>query len=292
MEQFQPQPKAVPSVSNQEQPVGFSAATQEMVKSSEFEVEQLSRTPGERVTERAQEIAKLSTSITNTKDQLNDIRISLGMQPTQEDPPSVMSAKARIEKLSTESAVEIPLAEAVIAEVGQVTTTEQVFENELEQKQKMEEITQIRIDALFNEFRAINSTELQSIILTGKTLLGENYISQTFGVMQPSFAHLLAIAFRERITSVPQIIEIFPEITEPLEQSVENETKKLEDKPKYETREEMYASTIESQPIEINDKILEQTTPSNPEKLFQRNGERAPIEPESREGTNAQTVTY
>jgi hypothetical protein len=238
MEQFQPQPKAVPPVNKQEQSVDFSAATQEMIKSSEFEVEQLSRVPGERVTERAQEIAKLSTSITNTKDQLNDIRISLGMQPTQEDPPSVMSAKARIEKLSTESAEEIPLAEAVIAEVGQVTTTEQVFENELEQKQKMEEIAQIRIDALFNEFRAINSTELQSIILTGKTLLGENYISQTFGVMQPSFAHLLAIAFREGITSVPQIIEIFPEITEPLEEVIMLKEKEIEEKSTVEATQE------------------------------------------------------
>lgn len=285
MEQFQPQPKAVPPVSKQEQPVGFYAATQEMVKSSEFGVEQLSRTPGERVTERTQEIAKLSTSITNTKDQLNDIRISLGMQPTQEDPPSVMSAKARIEKLSIETTAEIPPAEAVIAEVGQVTTAEQVFENELEQKQKMEEIAQIRIDALFNEFRAINSTELQSIILTGKTLLGENYISQTFGVMQPSFAHLLAIAFREGITSVPQIIEIFPEITEPLEETIVLEEKEIEEKPTVEAVQET-APVFNTITVPLPPSSVDST------ELLRKIGERAPIEPIAQEGTNSQTVTY
>lgn len=285
MEQFQPQPKAMPPVNKQEQTMEFSA-TQETMKSPEVSIEQQTRASGERAAERTQEISKLSESATATQDKINEIRKSLGMAPTTEEPPSVVATKARMEKLTQRSGSPIEIQQPT-EEFAPEPKTEQTPVDKLEEKQLNQEILQGKLEELFNEFNSLSPEELQSVILTGKTLLGINYVSQAFGMMQPSFAHLLAISFREGITSLPQIMEMFPEITESFEQVMDTEAESTENNvPQEEVSMNAVQTPLEEKPIIIK----EQEVPVSPEELMRRNGERAPMEPEAKEGTNTQAT--
>ncbi len=187
---------------------------------------------------RQKEITRLTESIEGTKAKLNEAREKLGLPPTEEDPPSVLSEKERLEKLQ--------------AEQGTLEKQKEEFVSQQEKerliREEKEKILQEKLDELFKEFEALNPRDFESIFKSGKTREGRNVESPSMGELDPEVAKSLAKAFKEGIKLLSKILEALPELlkkfdedltkeaTERVEQKLEEEKQKMEKEQKKEEK--------------------------------------------------------
>jgi hypothetical protein len=163
-----------------------------------------------------EEITRLTESVEGTKSKLNEVRESLGLPPTEEDPPSVLSEKEKLEKLKT----------------GQETLEKQkdelISQQEKEKliKAEKEKILQEKINGLFNEFEALQASGKFEGILKGEA----NFESKSMGSLNPENAKVLAKAFQEGIKLLPKILENLPELLKQFDKDLEKEAKERVDK--------------------------------------------------------------
>lgn len=178
-----------------------------------------------------QEITRLTESIEGTKARLNEAREKLGLPPTEEDPPSVLSEKERLEKLQAEQEALEKQKEELISQQ----------EKEMLIREEKEKIFQEKLNELFKEFEALKPRDFESIFKSGKTREGRNVESSSMGELDPDMAKSLAKVFKEGIKLLSKILEALPELlkkfdedltkeaTERVEQKLEEEKKKLKE---------------------------------------------------------------
>ncbi len=170
-----------------------------------------------------QEISRLTESVEGTKAKLNEAREKLGLPSTEEELPSILSDKEKLEKIQAEQGA---------------------LEKEHLIQEEKEKILQEKLDELFKEFEALNPRDFESIFKSGRTREGRNVESSSMGELDPEIAKSLAEAFKEGIKLLPKILEVLPELlkkfdedltkeaTERVEQKLEEEKKKMEEKQK------------------------------------------------------------
>lgn len=185
-----------------EQPV---LSTEEQLKNLDREVEA-----------REQEITRLTESVEGTKTKLNQARESLGLTPIEEDPPSVLSEKDKLEKLKNEQSVLKKQKEELISQQ----------EKEKLIKAEKEKILQEKIDGLFKEFETLQASGKFEGVLKGET----NFESKSIGLISPENAKVLAKAFQEGIKLLPKILENLPELLKQFDKELEKEAKERVDK--------------------------------------------------------------
>lgn len=206
-----------------------------------------------------QEVVVLEESIQNTKAQLNDVREKLGLPPTVEEPPSILSDKEKIEGLKDKQ------------EILEKNKEDFVNEQEKEQliQQEKEEILQEKIDELFEKFNGLAPRDLESILKSGKTSNGENVESKFMGSLEPAVAKSLAHAFKDGIKLLPKLIEILPEMMKKFDKELTNEaTKRVEQKLEEqkqvleETSEEKEQPKLQEDEAVINENTSDNTSDS------------------------------
>lgn len=166
---------------------------------------------------------RLNKSVEGDKTRLNEIREKLGLPPTEEDPQSVLHNKKRLEELQDERSALEKQKEKLISQQ----------EKEKLIKEEKEKILQRKLDALFREFKALSSNDLESISRDG-TLMGQNFESKSVGSLSPETAQFLARAFKEGIKLLSKILETEPNFLKKFdekitEEATENVDKKLEE---------------------------------------------------------------
>jgi len=212
---------------------------QEMEKPELSPEEQLKNLEGE-MEARQEEMTRLTESIERTKARLNEVREKLGLPPTEEEPPSTLSEKDRLEKLRTEQKTLEKQKEELISQQKK----EQLI------REEKEKILQEKLDKLFKEFEALNPRDFESIFKSGKTPEGRNVESRSMGSLDSETAQSLAKAFKEGIKLLPKILEALPELlkkfdedltkeaTERVDKKLEEEKQKMEEKQKKEEKPE------------------------------------------------------
>lgn len=176
---------------------------------------------------RQEEIIKLTESVEGTKVKINEARESLGLPPTEEDPPSVSSDKEKLEKLQAEKEGLEKQSEELISK----------REKERLIREEKEKILQEKIDGLFKEFESLNPQDFESIFKTGKNKEGGKMESGAMGALDPETAKSLASAFKEGIKFLPKILESLPELLKKFDEDLDKEAeervnKKLEEEKK------------------------------------------------------------
>jgi len=200
---------------------------------------------------RQQEITGLTESVEGTKIKLSEAREKLGLPPAEEDPPSVFSEKEQLEKLQAErEALEEQREELIRRQ-----------EKERFIREEKEKILQEKLNELFEEFKALNPRDFESVFKSGKTSEGRSVESRSMGSLDPEVAQSLAKAFKEGIKLLPVILEVIPELlkkfdedltreaTELVEQKMEEEKKKMKEERRKEEKSEV--SEGETPPSEI-----------------------------------------
>ena len=166
------------------------------------------------------DITVLTASIEQTKIKLNEARKKFGLAPTEEDPPSVSSGNDRLEKLQAEQ-------EAFEKQRKEIISQQERTELITKEKQK---ILQEKLDGLFEEFRRLNVGELESIVQGGKTQGGLNFESKSIGSLNPEMAKSLAIAFKEGVKLLSEILRDHPNLLENLDDALTEEATERIDK--------------------------------------------------------------
>ena len=178
-----------------------------------------------------EKIDRLIQSTEETKSALNAARANSGMSPTEEDPPSVFGNKESIEKLQSEK-------EELERQREQLITQQ---EKERLIKEEREKIIQEKISLLFEEFRALDPLDIESLTISGKTQEGVNFKSSSMGEFSPESAKSLAEAVKKGLELLPNVLNNLPdflkkidaevtrEATERVEKRLEEEKKKLEE---------------------------------------------------------------
>jgi len=177
--------------------------------------EQLKNLEGE-VEVKEQEITKLAESVEGTKTKLNEARESLGLPPTEEDPPSVFSDKDKLERLKAEQDALEKQKEELISQQ----------EKEKLIKAEKEKILQEKINELFKEFEALQASGKFEGVLKGEA----NFESKSMGTISPENAKALGKAFQEGIKLLPKILENLPELLKQFDKDLEKEAKERVDK--------------------------------------------------------------
>ena len=202
---------------------------------------------------RQEEITKLTESVEGTKSKINKIRESLGLPPTEEDPPSVLSDKEKLEKLRTEKEGLEKQSEELISKQ----------EKERLIREEKEKILQQRIDGLFEEFKSLNPQDFESIFKTGKNREGGKMESKVMGTLDPETTKYLASAFKEGIKLLPKILESLPELLKKFDENLDKEAeervdKKLEDEKKMVEEEDQKnkEKSIEEKTEDTEDALL------------------------------------
>jgi hypothetical protein len=195
-----------------------------------------------------QEITRLVESVEETKTKLKQARENLGLPLTEEDPPSVLSEKEKLEKLQAEQEMLKKQKEDLISQQ----------EREELIKEEKEKILQEKINELFKEFEALQVSGKFEGVLKGDT----NFESKSVGSIGPEDMKALAKIFQEGIKLLPKILEILPELLkqfdkdlekeaeERVDKKLEEEKKKLEDNQKKEEKPEGIKQEGESKVIE------------------------------------------
>ena len=206
-----------------------------------------------------EEITRLTETVENTKTKINEIRQKMGLPYREEDTPSVLSEKDKLEKLLSEQETLERQKEELIGQQ----------EKEKLIREEKEKIMQEKIEELFNELRSLRQEDFESIFQTGKTVNGQAVESNAMGTLEPDTARALANAFEEGIKFLPEILKNLPDIfekwnedlmeeaTRRIEQMLEEEKKKLEqESPKPKQPEEeatIKTDSGESQEVPTNE---------------------------------------
>lgn len=214
-----------------------------------------------------QEIARLTGLVEDTKSRLNEARAKLGMPPTDEDPPSVLSEKEKLEKLKVEQ------------EELEKQKEELVSQQEKEQliREEKEKILQERLDIMFGEFEALDPRDLGSIFNSGKTSEGGNFKSSSMGELDPDIAKTLARVFKEGVRLLSEILKALPDLmhkfdeditkeaTERVEKRLEEEKQKMEEQEEDQAKNERENKSEELKPDEIKEALPIEILPEKQE---------------------------
>jgi len=177
-----------------------------------------------------QDMMNLTELIEQTKAKINEVREKLGLQPTNEEPPSTSLERDKLEKLKAEQ-------EGLEQQKGELTA-----QRELLIRHEKENILQDKLDELFKEISELNSQDFQSIVKTGRTIEGRIFESKSIGPIDPEAVQSLAKAFQEGIRLLPRILEILPGLLKKFDEDLTQEATERVDKQfeklKMETAEE------------------------------------------------------
>lgn len=117
-------------------------------------------------------------------------------------------------------------------------------------KEEKEKILQERLNALFEEFEALEPRDFENISKSGKISGGHNVESKSMGFLDSETAQSLARTFNKGVKLLPEILENLPELlekfdkslteeaTERVEQRLEGEKKKMEEEQENEKKPE------------------------------------------------------
>lgn len=220
--------------------------------------------------DKEEEITRLAKSIADTKTKLNVAREKLGLSPSEEEPPSTLSARGRLEKLQTEKEELERQKEELISQQ----------EKERLIREEKEKILQEKIDELRTKIE-IKDDERDLVRTFKSSSTGERkayregrQVEESFLETEPSKSVL--IFFKEgkidRIIAGPEadvdkIIEAFikndefeKSLTQEAEQRVEERL--AEEKGKLEEAEQKPEEKPAEEKLEEKPKILEDETPA------------------------------
>lgn len=203
-----------------------------------------------------QEISRLTQQVESTKAQLNKLREAMGLPPTEEDVPSTASELEKLQELQAEQ-------EALVRE------REQLLRDERERliREAKQNILQEKIDALFEEFGALDVPDLDSLFQTGRSRRAESWQSSAMGPLDPEVVKSLVRAFKEGVKLLPKILATLPDLLKQFDQQLskaaeERVDEKLEQELKEEKQEEKMVESTE--PIsEENPQPSEEPSPQN-----------------------------
>ena len=182
-----------------------------------------------------QETARLTELVEGTKSKLNKLREQLGLPPTKDDPPGLASEAERRQKLQDEQEELVKQKEELMRQ-----------ERERLIRAEKQNILQEKIDGLFREFEALDTPDLESLFATGRNRNGELWESGAMGLLNPEIIKSLAIAFKEGIKLLPQILETLPELLKQFDEQLTNEAEEhVDQKLEQEQREEEEQKNVE-----------------------------------------------
>lgn len=247
-------PELKPQLDGHLETVPMAKETAKLELSTEDQLKNLTRE-----SETRQEgISRLTSSVETTKIKLNEAREKLGLPPTEEDPPSVLLEKDRLDKLKTEQNTSEKQREELVSKQ----------EKEKLVKDEKEKILQRKLDELFKEFEALTPKDFGNILQSGKTLEGRNVESKSMGFLDPKVAQSLAKAFKEGVKLLPKILEALPDLLKKFDEDITKEAteavdKKLEAEKQKIKEEEKKEKKPEEPKLEEKAKILEGEIPLN-----------------------------
>jgi len=190
----------------------------------------------------------------------------VGLPPTEDDPPGLASEAEKLQKLQAEQE---ELAKQ----------KEELLRRERERliREEKQHILQEKINDLFREFEALDMPDLESIFATGRNSNGGPWKSGALGLLDPEIVKSLAIAFKEGVKLLPQILETLPGLLKQFDEQLNHEAEERVDQQLEEQKEE--------------EKEVQENEASEPEEQTEMSAEEPPAEDVSDEPKVDETVS-
>ncbi len=214
-----------------------------------------------------QEIARLTELVNKTKSELSGLREQMGLPPTEDDPPGLASEAEKLQKLQAEQE---ELAKQ----------KEELLRRERERliREEKQHILQEKINDLFREFEALDMPDLESLFATGRNSNGGPWKSGALGLLDPEIVKSLAIAFKEGVKLLPQILETLPGLLKQFDEQLNHEA------------EERVDQQLEQEQKE-EEKEVQENEASEPEEQTEMSADEPPAEDVSDEPKVDETVS-
>lgn len=233
----------------------------EVEKTQDLSLEEQLNNLDKKTESNTQEASLLTDSSKETADKIKIIRKELGLSPSEEEVPSIVTGEKSLEEIQ---------AQQDTIERQKKEIKEQQEKDQLIQKEK-EKIIQERLNSLFEMLATLDSESLDIISVSGKTRSGENLRIEALGEVDPELAKTLIKIFKEGVKLLANNPDVLSQLLKEFDKSLTEEAKqRVEQNMKEEIQAEIKPEENETTPREESQETKTESTNMGGENTLDR----------------------